>query len=133
MFNKNDFINWTNNALNSPEAKDFRNSEFNPMKQLENSSEKINNNEEVLKEEESKVQSWKKPDRGLAKIPIIGSAISRARKKIERRALDSQDSYGGGPRNPNLLQRRQAHKEREQFAKTPTPVKPEDTTGKWSN
>ena len=98
MFNKKDFINWNNQAINTnPEMQDYCSSRHNPMKQLRNTQK--------LSEESEEGEL----DEGIGKTALgvgvgaVGAgllALSKARKVYKnlrkRSSKISADFYGGG-------------------------------------
>ena len=122
MFNKNDFISWTNKSIDTnPEAKEWRNRINNPMKQINQPSQQL-----PEESEEGELNEL------LGTAMVIGAGLGgaahlykkgreRQKRSIERRAQNSKmQSQGGMPSSDGKVQRtwhggevRKLHKDRE--------------------
>ena len=120
MFNKNDFISWTNKSIDTNlEAKEWRNRINNPMKQINQPSQKLSE-----ESEEGELNEL------LGTAMVIGGGLGaaahlykkgreRQKRSIERRAQDSE-MMGQLPGKEGKVQRpwhgreaRKLHKDRE--------------------
>jgi len=120
MFNKNDFISWTNKSIDTnPEAKEWRNRINNPMKQINQPSQQL-----PEESEEGELNEL------LGTAMVVGAGLGaaahlykkgreRQKRSIERRAQDSE-MQGQLPKKEGKVQRpwhgreaRKLHKDRE--------------------